>query len=272
MNRVLKSKFEQLTRLLYVNSISIWNNSVLIVEYPKSGGTWLGQLLAEALKLPFPRNRMPIASRSIYHSHYLPQWRISKNKPIIYLVRDGRDVMISKYYHQLVWHEKNRKYPKNVLYHRSKVPFNDYENIKENLLEFIRYDFEHHPSLFHQFTYMGNWCEYNRTWLDKMKTSDHIYLVKYEDLLKDTTKTLDQLLKNAFGLELNNEKLQFIIDKYSFENQAKRKSGVENKGSFLRKGVSGDWKNYFGIKEKELFKQYSGNLLIELGYEKNKNW
>lgn len=272
MSQILRNKLEQLTRLIYVNSISKWNKSVLIVEYPKSGGTWLGQLLSEALNLPFPRNKMPVLSQSIYHSHYLPQWRIPKNNPILYLVRDGRDVMISKYFHELVWNEKNKLNPKNVYYHRSMVPFEDYRNIHENLYDYINYEFEYRPSKPQQFTYMGNWCEYNRTWLGEMKRSDHIYLIKYEDLLEDTAETLDQLLKNAFGLELSSDKLQLIVEKYSFENQTKRKRGVENKGSFLRKGVSGDWKNYFGSKEKELFKQNSGDLLIELGYEKSKNW
>lgn len=272
MSQVVKSKIEQFTRLLFVNSVSIWNNSVLLVEYPKSGGTWLGQLISSALEIPFPRNQMPILQKSFYHSHYLPKWLITRNKPIVFLVRDGRDVLISKYFHQLIWNEKNKLNPKDVVYHRSKVPFENYDNINENLFDFIRYDFEHRPSKFQQFTYMGNWCEYNQAWLKEMQNNNNIHLVKYEDLLSDSFSTLDLLLKQAFKLELSKSKLNRIIEKYSFHKQTNRRSGEESVSSFLRKGISGDWKNYFGNKEKELYKKYAAKLLVELNYENDDNW
>ena len=31
----------------------------VVNEYPKSGGTWVGQMLGRALDVPFPRNRPP---------------------------------------------------------------------------------------------------------------------------------------------------------------------------------------------------------------------
>jgi len=40
----------------------------------------------------------------------------------------------------------------------------------------------------------------------------------------------------------------------------------------FRKGEIGSWKQHFTPAQKELFKKYGGDLLIELGYEKNKNW
>ena len=44
------------------------------------------------------------------------------------------------------------------------------------------------------------------------------------------------------------------------------------KTSTFRKGQIGNWKNIFGRAEIDLFKELTGNLLIELGYEKTKNW
>lgn len=271
--KTIKNKFEQLLRLIFVNSITHINNSVLLVEYPKSGGTWLGQLVSNYLKIPFPRNKFPTVKRAMFHSHYLPKFLIGKNKKIIYLVRDGRDVLVSLYYHQLLWNEKNKLSPKDVLYHRSKVPFDDYENVKKNMGAFIRYTFEDKPSKLQHFTYMGNWYDYNRTWLKKTHNSKNIYLVKYEDLLTAPHGTLHSMFRDFFDMQKIDELLlNDVVFKFSFENQTKRKKGQENKSSFLRKGIQGDWKNYFGDEDKELFKKYTKTLLIDLGYEKDSNW
>ena len=243
---ILKNKTEHLLRLIYVNSITIKNESVLLVEYPKSGGTWLGQLVSNYLKIPFPRNTFPITERSLFHSHYLPKYRIPKNPKIIYMVRDGRDALISLYYHQLIWSDKNKLSPKDVIYHRSKVPFDDYDNIEKNLADFMTYTYTQKPSKVKHFTYMGNWYEYNTKWLNEMKTNKNIYMVKYEDLLDDTEQTVGKILKDFFHIQnIDEDYLKLVVDKFSFKNQSKRNKGEENKNSFLRKGIKGDWKNYF---------------------------
>ena len=40
----------------------------------------------------------------------------------------------------------------------------------------------------------------------------------------------------------------------------------------FRKGLIGEWKNEFTDEQRELFKQTTGQLLIDLGYEKDFNW
>lgn len=44
------------------------------------------------------------------------------------------------------------------------------------------------------------------------------------------------------------------------------------KGSVFSKGKAGAWKDYFNEEHKALFKQLFGDVLIELGYEKDDNW
>jgi len=51
-----------------------------------------------------------------------------------------------------------------------------------------------------------------------------------------------------------------------------RKKGVEEKNSHYRSGVAGDWKKYFSEDIKTVFKQRHGQLMINLGYEKDDNW
>lgn len=273
MIKMIKGKLEQATRLLLVNSLNLFNESVLIVEYPKSGGSWLGQLVSNYLDIPFPRNEFPGLSRSVYHSHYKPSYLIPKNKKILWLVRDGRDVYVSFYYHQLIWSNKNKLDPKTVTYTRKNLPFADYNDISNNLPEYLDYSFTHKPSKSHYFNFPGDWASYNRQWQDEVNAGNsNIHLVRYEDLLSNTEDTLRHLLTSVFNVTVDEQKLKQVVEKFSFENQTKRKQGVEDTNSFLRKGIAGDWKNYFNEDAKRVFKKYAGKELTELGYEKDHNW
>ena len=61
-------------------------------------------------------------------------------------------------------------------------------------------------------------------------------------------------------------------DLFSFERQSGRPSGEENKESFLRKGVIGDWRTRFSPQAREVFDRYAGEELILLGYERDRSW
>jgi hypothetical protein len=270
----LKSKLEQAYRLALVHWGGKWHKIVLVVEYPKSGGTWLSQLVSSYLELPFPRNIFPKLEDNVLHGHYQPSATFHKLNKILWLVRDGRDVMISLYHHYLLWNDKNRINPKDVHYHRSKLPFKDYEDISANLPAFIQYTFEHVPSKMQQFTFMGNWSDYNMKWLNaRQEGALPIYMIKYEDLLADTNRTLHIIMKEGFEMSvIDEDKVQEVVNKYSFKTQTKRTEGTENKQSFLRKGISGDWKNYFTPEAASVFDQYAGEVLVALGYEKDRSW
>lgn len=270
---IVQNKVQNFIRLIFAHSLTIVNGSVLVMEYPKSGGTWLSQLIAAYFDLPLPRNTMPSLRKSVVHGHYLPNNLFLRNKPLVFLIRDGRDVMVSLYYHQLIWHEKNKLKPKDVLYHRANVPFDDYDQVEKNMAAFIQYTFQHQPSVFQHFTYMGNWYEYNLAWLKAKERSNDIHFVRYEDLLNQPFETLSNLFQIGFGQRKTDEKkLKMVIERFSFKNQTKRRQGEENKSSFLRKGIHGDWKNYFGAEEKQLFKSYTKDLLVKFGYEENMDW
>ena len=70
--KILRSKSEQLWRLLYLHGLTKLFSTVLVCEYPKSGGTWLGQLISTYLQISFPRNRHPMPGNNLFHGHYLP--------------------------------------------------------------------------------------------------------------------------------------------------------------------------------------------------------
>lgn len=96
--------------------------------------------------------------------------------------------------------------------------------------------------------------------------------MKYEDLLKNPITCLQRALLFYDFPVPENDKLQKIVDEYSFKNIANRNRGEEDKNNFVRKGISGDWKNYFNPESCQTFKKYAGDELIEMGYTDDLNW
>ena len=63
-----------------------------------------------------------------------------------------------------------------------------------------------------------------------------------------------------------------LLQDYSFERLAGRKRGKEDRLAHYRKGVPGDWRNYFDDTIIAKFKDCTSDLVLRLGYEKDVNW
>jgi hypothetical protein len=228
----------------------------VVNEFPKSGGTWVGQMLGRTLGVPFPRNRFPVLRPSIMHGHYLNPWGM---KNVVVAWRDGRDVMVSWYHQQLIAHEWNEL---QVSRSHRELPLEDYEDVYTNLPAFIEYAFTrpHSPRF--------SWADFVRRWHGR---KDAIH-VRYEDLRRDTAGELHRVVLGLTGRQLSPDEATAIVEEFSFERQAGRRAGEEDKGSFLRKGVVGDWRARFSREAKEAFDRYAGDELILLGYERDRAW
>jgi hypothetical protein len=238
----------------------------VVNEYPKSGGTWVGQMLGRALDVPFPRNSFPVLRPSIMHGHYLSPWGMDN---VVVVWRDGRDVMVSWYHQRLFVHEWRNE--PQVERARKELPFRDYDDIYENLPAFIEYAFTEPHS--RRFTWADpsprfTWTDFVRRWQAR---EDAVH-VRYEDLHRDAAGQLRRIVSELTGVGLDPEEAATIADEFSFERQSGRKAGEENKVSFLRKGVVGDWRGAFSPKAREVFDRYAGEELVLLGYEKNRSW
>lgn len=93
-----------------------------------------------------------------------------------------------------------------------------------------------------------------------------ILCLRFEDLRLDTdnslSKILDYLEVKGFTPE---------IDRNQAVNILKNAIDPKKSGTF-RKGKPGNWRDYFTQSNIDYFKETSGDLLINLGYEKDNNW
>lgn len=159
------------------------------------------------------------------------------NSKVVQIIRDGRDVAVSGWFHNLRFSGDKFK---------QRFP---------DMPSYIKYLIEHH------------WIPYiNAARAFGRQFPERYFELKYEDLHADAPEVTTRLF-TFLGVDATETSVQQCLDAASFKNLAKgRDGGQEDRGSFFRKGVTGDWKNHFDAQSEAVFMQYGGTMLRELGY------
>ena len=236
-----------------------------LMEFPKSGGSWVADMIADYLQIPRPvRSVFPIGCEAVLHGH----WRYSpRYSRVFYLYRDGRDVAVSQYF-RILEEIRNPKYRGNASYFGRRYPdlvsgsINP-EDARATLPRFLE-NWVRQPAGTRQ-----NWRDHITEW-----TCDRpgVVLLSYEDLLNDAHRVLSQSIPIHSGKPVDHDRLAATIHKYSFEQQTGRQPGSEVRGALIRKGIAGDWKNHFTREAAQIFDFHLGETLIDLGYETSRDW
>lgn len=99
-------------------------------------------------------------------------------------------------------------------------------------------------------------------WLEQ----PHVMCIRYEDLINHRDATLDAMLDEVesteYKIPVSRQKALAVL----VEAIRPKKSRT------FRSGKTGGWREHFTEENKNLFKDVAGDLLIELGYEKNNDW
>jgi LPS sulfotransferase NodH len=183
---------------------------------------------------------------------------------LVYLVRDGRDVMISERFRNFV--EESR--------------FMTAED--RRILADLRKD--HAPftngtrSIFTDAYirrvaagWVANLSEIEAE--GKRLFGKRYFSLRYEDLLVDPFDEMNDLWK-FLGVEKVNKHIKKDIEAEMASNpdeewQEKRNEGI---ASFLPKGHAGNWQRLFSAHDKAVFKEVAGEMLVKWKYEKDLNW
>jgi len=154
----------------------------------------------------------------------------------IHIVRDGRDCAVSGWFHNL------RVSPEGT--------------VKEygSLASYVRF--------------------FAEQWATEIATAQRfidqhpgrVYQFRYKDLFADPEAILDKLF--AFlGVETTQGLLAQCRREASFEKlSGGRKPGQENRSSFFRKGVPGDWRNHLSERDNAAFLEIAGRWLQRFGF------
>lgn len=257
----------------------------LVGGYPKSGTTWVSKMMAHYLGLPLVMaSSLGIGFPCVVHHHwdYHPAY-----DPSVYVIRDGRDVMVSIYMNltiknfqaasvtlqKLKRNEPIRTLSENIGHYatqnkRLRRLYGDKFDplkIRDNLPRFIE-DELRKPFIT---AVQQTWSEHILSWKSK---SRQVVFIKYEDLLQDVCEHFSMVIEEITGRIPEPEEINATVKRFSFQNQSGREPGNESQSSFMRKGIHGDWKNHFSKEACQIFDFFAGDLLIELGYEDDHRW
>ncbi|MEM8674939.1 MAG: tetratricopeptide repeat protein [Cyanobacteria bacterium P01_G01_bin.67] len=108
--------------------------------------------------------------------------------------------------------------------------------------------------------------EAQRSWSSVAQDRENIAIFRYEDLVDSNNAFLRKLF-DYLAIEIPETDLIALGDRHKFATITRgRTQGQENIKSHYRKGISGDWKNYFDNSTLNHFQQVTGNLVETLGY------
>jgi hypothetical protein len=229
-----------------------------VIEYPKCGGSWVRNMLANYVGLPpFLDDRL-IRRGDVIQVHRLPKpW----HRRAIVVTRDPRDMYVSSYYHETHYRNRERNMGIDRWFRRDPE-----RPLREDFAVYLEAKLTHrtHPP----FT-LG---EFVRAW----QAREGALWVRYEDCLADAGAQLARVVQ-AVGLPLDEERVRKAVEANSFQRATRargreRRPGEADPGSFERKGIAGDWKNHFDRRSCELLERHEGTSLRALGYERDAGW
>jgi len=249
---------------------------IFIAGLPKSGTTWLRTIMAllpgynirliydptgsinrrdisDDIFNALPKNRYSIIKVHTQYSDENFKIITQHIQRFIVMYRDLRDMCVSRYIHI-----------KNDKMHSLFRDYNQWPEDKGILhsIEFVHKEFV---------PWVENWRQASERHPEK------ILMVQYEQLNSGLKETLEKIFQ-FYGIDVDD----VIVDKM-FQTQLRGEADIQKNldaidhrmgrlKSTARKGIIGDWKNYFNAEHKVRFKELIGENLIRWGYEKDLNW
>ncbi|XP_068103273.1 uncharacterized protein [Hyperolius riggenbachi] len=254
----------------HIDNFQAREDDVLVATYPKSGTTWMSEIVdlilndgdveksrrqAIHMKVPMLEFCVPgvvppgsqildsLPSPRIIKTHLpislLPKSLLEKNVKVIYVARNPKDVVVS-YYH----------FDKMNQLHPDPGTWADYlERFMQGNAGF------------------GSWWTHVREWWD-LRHQPNVLYAFYEDMLEDPKREVRKVVR-FLGKDLSEEVVERICQHTSFkamkENPLTNYTAVpssvmdQSVSPFMRKGISGDWKNHFTVAQSKRFDEYYKN-------------
>jgi hypothetical protein len=186
---------------------------------------------------------------------------------VIHIIRDGRDVVVSTMHHR--WNQAEDRDGTVELTPDQLAKREAYRKNPRALLE-------SGEGIFPDGWLRGNAAKWNARVSRSIKDGPALLganyrEVRYEDLLRRPGEEVRQLLE-FLEVDASEQTVERCVSAASFERLAGGRSRGQEAASFFRKGIAGDWKNTFTEQDRQDFKAVAGDLLIELGYEKDNDW
>lgn len=175
--------------------------------------------------------------------------RLLPESQVIHLIRDGRDVLTSGTFDWLQREDPDSPRYQYLIAKSSDTP----------------------PSRFFDDRVIDQWAEHWREVCATAESASLATTVKYEAMKQDHAGQLRKLFQ-ILGVSESEDVAQACAEATTFEKATGRAAGDQRKTDKARKGISGDWKNYFTQRDGIRFREIAGQQLINYGYEQDHSW
>jgi hypothetical protein len=229
-----------------------------IAAHQRSGSTWLRTILVNLLRPETPGNpdvfqflipivrlgMIPVITRlsspRILMTH---SWYREDIPRVVYLVRDGRDSIVS-FYHFLIDKQK-----------RDQVQ--DFGDFLDRYLKMA---------------YGYTWHHNVETWLGpgRARLGQHLLFVRFEDIKAQTEQKVKEIA-SFLNISCTSEQIQVAVQEASLDKmrqvEQKQMGHLSNPNqSFYRKGSTGGWQEYFTPALEQQFYRVAGQAMKLAGY------
>ncbi|XP_055067122.2 sulfotransferase family 2, cytosolic sulfotransferase 3 isoform X1 [Misgurnus anguillicaudatus] len=236
--------------LEYLQKLTVKDDDVIAVTYPKSGTTWMQEILPPLLhggdlttvqtipnwdrvpwmeetraSLVMDKLHSPRAMVSHMPYHLMPPTFFTSKAKVIYVARNPKDVSVSSFH-----------------FHKMASFLDDPGSFEEFIDKFLAGN-----------VFFGKWTDHVKSWRNP-DLGDRILYITYEEMIQDLRGVLERIL-NFLGRQLSSEALDCVVNNGMFKNMKTNSMSnyslvpediMNSKTSpFLRKGIAGDWKNHF---------------------------
>ncbi|XP_076616436.1 sulfotransferase 2B1-like [Chaetodon auriga] len=259
--------------LKYYEDFSFRSDDTIIVTYPKSGTTWMQEIVPlimsggdpssvdtipnwdrvpwleehRACVLNLEQRPSPRIFSTHFHYNMMPPSFFEAKPKVIYVMRNPKDVFTSSFHYYGMASYMVNPGPQSEFLHKfldGKVMF-------------------------------GSWFDHVKSWLNA-EDKERIMYISYEEMimdLKDSVARIAQFLDKSLDAEVTEKIAERCLFKNMKQNKMSNYSTVprefmdQSKSEFLRKGIAGDWKNQLTVPEVEYFDAVYKDKMKDVKYK-----
>ncbi|MCB0062377.1 MAG: sulfotransferase domain-containing protein, partial [Caldilineaceae bacterium] len=247
---------------------------LFVAGLPKSGTTWLEQMLAA-----YPGFH-PLMHPAAVHYEQITGGSHDYELPADYFSRFGNMLVVNKMHVHGSLHNVHLLHQANVRY---VILYRDLRDVAVSYYFYVRHT-PWHPE-YRQYINLSPeqglrcfaerllpaYMKWIQSWHENRNPTQSL-MIRYEEMVQNPVKVMTDVAQ-LFEVYSTCDTIQSIVKSHHFARLSHgRQPGEQQAASFFRKGIIGDWKTYFTPAVTDLYKQHIGSFLIDYEYESDNAW